>query len=398
MLVHWIWFSLLQGMNGRQKLQLLERFHSPEDMYALEARGLKDMPFDCTALLQKDLRKATDILKTCAEQMIGVLTFTDSGYPNRLRSVDDPPMVLYYRGSLPAWELQPVIGVVGTRNASSYGLRIAGSISAQIAACGGIVASGGAFGIDTKALEGALTQGQTTVAVMAGGLDHPYPKANMPLFYKIMENGCLLSEYAPGEPAMKWNFLQRNRIISGISNGVLVVEAPAKSGALNTARWASEQGRDVFAVPGNIDVESCAGSNGLIGDIAMAAVSGWSVMQQYAPMYPQTVKRTEPVMNTEETVEEFPLSRPEKSKPRPKADKINIDKPGDCPYSVKENKLPALTQEENTVVALLTQSPVSMDTVMEQLQLPSATALSIITKLSIKGVVKIHPGKLISLA
>ena len=398
MLVHWVWFSLLQGMNGREKLQLLEYFHSPEDIYALDARAIKGLPFECTALLDKDMQRANATLKACADQQIGILTYMDSGFPGLLRNVDDPPMVLYYRGRLPAWELQPVIGVVGTRRASPYGMRIATSISAEIAACGGIVASGGAFGIDSKALEGALSQGKATVAVMAGGLDNPYPKANMPLFHRIMENGCLLSEYPPGQVAYKGNFLRRNRIISGISNGVLVVEAPEQSGALNTARWASQQGKDVFAVPGNIDVESCAGSNALIGDLALAAVGGWSVMQHYAPLYPYAIKRTTPVENRVEAAAAAPVSPPKKTESHPKADKINIDKPGDCPYSVKENNLPALTQEEKAVVALLSKEPVPTDTVLEQLQLPSATALTIITRLSIKGVVKTHPGKRISLA
>ena len=211
MLVHWIWFSLLQGMNGRQKLQLLEHFHSPEDIYQLDRTIVKRVDFlgenALAGILNKDLTAANRIIRDCANQQIGVLAFTDTGFPERLRRIDDPPMVLYYRGALPAWDMQPVIGVVGTRKASSYGLRIAGQISAQIAACGGIVASGGALGIDTCALEGAVSQGQKTVAVLAGGLDNFYPKSNEPLFRRIIENGCLLSEYPPQTTAYKWNFL-----------------------------------------------------------------------------------------------------------------------------------------------------------------------------------------------
>ena len=380
MLVHWIWFSLLQGMNGRQKLQLLERFHSPEDMYALEARGLKDMPFDCTALLQKDLRKATDILKTCAEQMIGVLTFTDSGYPNRLRSVDDPPMVLYYRGSLPTWELQPVIGVVGTRKASSYGLRIAGAISAQIAACGGIVASGGAFGIDTKALDGALSQGQTTVAVMAGGLDHPYPKANMPLFHKIMENGCLLSEHPPYTKGYRGNFLQRNRIISALSDAVLVVEAPHRSGALSTARHAMEQGKELFAVPGNVDNPFSVGSNELLQDGARPALSGWDVLADLQSSYPGVVEKRSPQL-----VEKAP----------PPLDKKEIDTAIKPSYT--DPQVCSLSAEEQQIVAYMSPQPKLVDEILAQVDIPASKALSLITMLAMRGVIQNHPGGQVSL-
>ena len=401
MLVHWIWFSLLQGMNGRQKLQLLEHFHSPEDIYQLDRTIVKRVDFlgenALAGILNKDLTAANRIIRDCANQQIGVLAFTDTGFPERLRRIDDPPMVLYYRGALPAWDMQPVIGVVGTRKASSYGLRIAGQISAQIAACGGIVASGGALGIDTCALEGAGSQGQKTVAVLAGGLDNFYPKSNEPLFRRIIENGCLLSEYPPQTTAYKWNFLRRNRLISGISNGVLVVEAPAISGALNTARWAWSQGREVFAVPGNIDVESCAGSNNLIGDIAHAAVNGWSVMCHYEMDYPHVVKKAEPRLQQEESPWLMVAQQQEKPVPESKADKINVDNPKDCPYSVKEKELPPLTEQEKAVVALLGATPIAMEQLVAQLEMSSGAVMSIITRLAVKGVVKNHPGKLISL-
>ena len=401
MLTHWIWFSQLPGLKGRQKLQLLEHFRSPEDIYLLQKDEIRNLRFlgenAQLGILNKDLTQASRILKTCADKKIGVLAFTDSGFPERLRRIDDPPMVLYYLGKLPAWELQPLIGIVGTRNASTYGLRAAANLSAQIAACGGLVVSGGALGIDTRALEGALGQGKSTVAVLAGGLDSFYPKSNEPLFRKIMENGCVLSENPPGASARKWDFLHRNRLISGISNGVLVVEAPEASGALNTARWASEQGREVFAVPGNIDVETCAGSNALIGEIAEAAVNGWSVMSHYRDIYPDTVKKVQPQLKPEAMPGPMVAQQSEKPTLQAKADKINVDKPTVSPYSVKDNVLSMLSPQEKAIVELLTKDPIPVDVVMEKLQLPSGTVLSILTKLAVKGVVKNHPGKLISL-
>ena len=401
MLAYWIWYSLLPGMNGRQKLQLLEQFHSPEEIFLLDDRTVNGLSFLSykakTGILNKDLSKANGIIKTCTGLRIRVLAFMDSGFPARLRNIDDPPMVLYYLGELPAWELQPLIGVVGTRKATGYGLRATERISAQIAACGGIVVSGGAFGIDSKALTSALEQGQRTVAVLAGGLDSFYPKGNEALFHKVMESGCILSENPPGARVYRGEFLRRNRLISGISNGVLVVEAPEVSGALNTARWATEQGRDVYAVPGNIDSENSAGSNALLGDAAQAVTNGWAIMRHYAPLYPDTVRQVQPRLQPETKTVQMVAQQPEKPVLRPHADKINVDKPVDSPYSVKENVLAKLSPREKEIVLLLTNQPVPVDQIAEKLQRPSGEVLKIVTKLSVMGVVKSHPGKLISL-
>lgn len=385
MLVHWLWFSLLPGLNGRQKLELLRRCSDPEDLYHEQRRP--DLPEELRHILQnQDLTPAKRIMKQCAEKGISILAFSDSNYPDRLRRIDDPPLVLYCKGTVPALDLQPVIGVVGTRSASPYGLRSAGKLSAQIAACGGIVVSGGAFGIDSMALRGALECGGTTIAFMAGGLDKLYPAANNALFAQIMEKGCLLSEYPPGTASYRGNFLRRNRLISGISNGLLVVEAPRVSGALNTARWANEQGRDVFVVPGNIDVESCEGSNALIGDIARAVSDGWSVLREYAYNYPETVKQ----VNIQWEMHQPP------SVPEEKADKKIVDKKPDCPYSVKETPAPTLNPEEQAVFSLLTPEAVPVDSLLDQLDMAPAQVLNIITRLSLKGVVQNHPGKYVS--
>lgn len=393
MLIYWIWFACLSELNGRQKLWLLERFRSPEDVYQMDRHSLRSLELPAKAalsLLNKELDQAHRILQGCMEKGIGILAFSDSAYPDRLRSIDDPPMVLYYMGRLPAWELQPTVGVVGTRKASPYGLRAAASISSQIAACGGLVISGGARGIDAMASQGALNAGKQTVVVQAGGLDSLYPKSNMSLFERVLETGCILSEYPPGTPPYRGNFLRRNRLISGLSNAVLVVEAPGSSGSLNTARWALEQGRDVFVVPGNIDVESCAGSNALIGDIAQAALDGWSVIKEYAQQYPATVCKAQVATQTGEI-------SPEKPAPKAKADKITVDKWPNCPYSVKDKNCPDLTEQEKRVVAVLTAEPVPVDQVTDRLGTSPAAVMAILTKLSVKGVVKLHPGKYVSL-
>lgn len=390
MLVFWIWFSLLEGISLKDKQRLLAHYHTPDKLYALDAGGILYAPVPCPQVLNKDLSQAESVLQQCMQHQIGILTLHDSGYPSLLKRIPDAPVVLYYRGTLPNWELQPAIGVVGTRHASDYGLRTAFQISSQIAACGGLVVSGGAFGIDAQASQGALSQNKTTVAVLASGLDRLTPASHRPLFESILHCGCLLSEHPPHAEIFKGNFLQRNRIISGICNGILVVEAPASSGALNTAHWAKKQDRALFAVPGELGRESCAGSNALITQGATAVLSGWQLLQPYASRYPLTVHQAQP-----QTAAAAPL--PQKAPARSRADKINIDKPKDSPYIGKDTTLPELTEPEKAVVALLSSKPVPMDLITEQLDMPQHQAMSLITKLTIKGVVKNHPGRLISL-
>ena len=394
MQIYWVWLALLKGLSLRQKLMLLERYIDPRALYDLD-RHAHLPPEQLQPLLDKDLDKARRVLRTCQDKGISILTYTDSSYPEPLRRIDEAPLVLYCRGTIPCLDMQPAIGVVGTRKASPYGLRSAGKLSAQIAVCGGIVVSGGAFGIDSVALRCAMEIGGKVIAVLAGGLDHMSPVSNMPLFQKIMESGCIVSEDPPGTQVYRTSFLRRNRIISGISRAILVVEAPEVSGALNTARWASDQGRDVFAVPGNIDSESCRGSNLLIGDIAKPAMNGWMILSEYASNYPDTIKKTEVTMD-EQTLQML-VNSPEKPVCRERVDKIIVDKGQKCPYSVMEKPLPALSEQEKAVAQLLTREPIPMDSILDQVELPPAEVMNIVTRLTLKGVAQSHPGNFVSL-
>ena len=194
---------------------------------------------------------------------VQIVTLVDEAYPTLLREIDDPPMVLYVRGSLP---IDPArsIGIVGTRRGTRYGKMVAGRFASQLALKGMTIISGLAAGIDTAAHQGTLDVGGRTVAVLGCGIDYPYPKRNQPLLANLVENGVALSEYPLGTRPAKWTFPQRNRILAGLSRGVIVVQAPERSGSLITARLALEQGREVFAVPGNITTMTSAGTNRLI--------------------------------------------------------------------------------------------------------------------------------------
>ncbi len=401
MLIHWIWLSRLPRVTALQKRRLLESFHDPEEVYGAyekalcQIEGMTEKALE--SLADKDLTQARKILNQCSEKNISILTYHDAAYPIRLKNIADPPLVLYYKGCLPDWDDMPVIAVVGTRKASVYGLQAAEKMGYQIAACGGLVVSGCADGIDGKAMEGALAAGKKTVAVLGFGADVVYPAKNKALFARTEKQGCLITEYVPGTPPNSWNFPQRNRIISGLAAGVLVVEAPEKSGALNTARHAADQGRDLFVVPGNMDAQSCAGSNLLLQERAIPVFSGWDVVREYESLYPHRVARDlgtcpEPLSVAEET--QHPLiSRTDHQC----CDKKSIDNREKSDYSVKHDALSGLSQEEKTVVCQLTGTPKPVDEVIAAADLPAGKVLSILTMLAMKGVVKNHPGKCVSL-
>ena len=383
LLIHWIWFSELSGISQRQKMHLLRQGIEPEDLYHAGAQELEGIP-DAGALSDKDLTHARGIAEECRKKGIGILTYRDTAFPSRLRNVEDGPVLLYYRGTLPDLDAQPVVALVGTRKATPYGLRIARSVAGQMAACGGLVVSGGACGVDAAAMGAALDVGSSTVGVLGCGVDVVYPASNRQLFERVVAKGCLLSEYPPGTKPEHWHFPQRNRIISGISLGVLVVEAPRKSGALITARCALDQGRDVFVVPGNIDSPACEGSNSLLLEGAQPVLSGWDLLQTYAAQYPDVVRK-----------QEHPAAA-EKAPQTDSCDKKDIDNPVAQPYSGMMDRLQELSDEEKALFSCLTCEPVLMDEVIAQTKIPAAKVLRMMTVLSLKGFVTMHPGRRVS--
>ncbi len=383
MLIHWIWLSLLPGLSLRQKAALLKKCPDPEELYQAPEEALRAMQADPAPFENKDLTQARNILGLCKDQRIGILTYADAAYPPRLKNIEEPPLVLYYQGLLPDWQSVPVIGVVGTRKASSYGLQMAEELANQIALSGALMISGGAAGIDAKAMTGALSAGMPTAAILGCGVDVVYPKSNEALFAKTRQEGCLISEYPPGTPAFSWNFPRRNRIISGISNGVLIVEAPQVSGALNTARHALEQGRDVYVVPGNINVDTCAGSNQLLKEGAVPVFTGWDVVKEYEALYPGMVHRVYAPVPAKVAA--------------PREVKKAVDNPAKSHYSGIENPLPALSQEEKILLSHISAEPKNIDAVLAEAGIPAGKALSLLTVLALKGVVVNHPGKRISL-
>ena len=418
MLVHWIWLATRHGLSDRMKVAVLQHFQDPEDAYYADVDALRRVEGitqeHLEALEDKNLKPARKILDQCTDRDIHILTFQDAAYPRRLKNISDPPLVLYYKGRLPDFDDLPLIAVVGTRKASGYGLTAAKRLGFQIAKCGGTVVSGMAFGIDGVAMSGALTAGGTVIGVLGCGADVVYPPSNRALFADVERRGCLLTEFPPETPPNKWNFPKRNRIISGLCCGVLVVEAPERSGALITARQAADQGRDVFVVPGNIDVPTCDGSNALLRDGAIAVRSGWDVMSEYEHLYPGIVHREDAPSRLVAYPEEVArvASETEKTtlkvaqKPRllekipglkTKKDKKVIDNGDNAPYSDVEKKLPPLKPEEQAVVEQLRQGQRLRDDVIAGTGLPAGQVAAVLTLLEIKGIIRRLPGNMLEL-
>lgn len=418
MLIHWIWLAHCSGVSDRMKNFLLQHFRDPEDIYFADSAALDHIPGlspeALAGLADKNLKEAEDVLNRCSREKLHILTIRDGAYPVRLKNIADPPVVLYYKGQLPDLDGTPTIGVVGTRKASIYGLQTAKRMGYQIGRCGGIVVSGMARGIDAMAMTGALTAGQSVVGVLGCGADVVYPLDNRALFRDTERYGCILSEFAPGTPPLKGNFPKRNRIISGLSCGVLVVEAPQRSGALITARQAAEQGRDVFVVPGNVDQPTFEGNYQLMRDGAIPAGTGWDVLSEYQSLYPDRIRRDETksrqTVSPEEAEsaarqEEKTLLRvaqdavlPEKKqKPEQKSDKKVIDKAPSAPYSDVNKTLPKLLPEECAIVAALNQGEQLVDDVIAQTGLNAGSLLASLTMLELKGIIRRLPGKRICL-
>jgi DNA processing protein len=281
----WVALSFVTGVGSRTAALLIDRFGSAEDCFAaspaeLERAGLKTESIE--TLCDAGLRDRADRELERVAQLGGkVLALSDDRYPALLRETYDPPIVLYLVGDLERALDQPAVAVVGSRRCSTYGRNAAEMLGRELGARGVTIVSGLARGIDSGAHRGAIEAGGLTVAVMGTGLDSIYPRENRRLADQIAASGSLVTEFPLGTPPLSQNFPFRNRVISGLALGVMVVEGAERSGSLITARLASEQGREVFAVPGNITSAKSFGPNYLIKDGAKLVQSWRDVIEEF---------------------------------------------------------------------------------------------------------------------
>ena len=269
-LADWIALNMIRGIGPRTANQLIDRFGTPAQVFAasrlsLEKEGIK--PETIQELHDSEiLEKANAEIERLEQLGAIVITLEDEDYPPLLREIYDPPIALYIRGDLKKVSARPCLAVVGSRRCSTYGINAAQSLSRDLAQNGLTIVSGLARGIDAAAHRGALETGGLTIAVVGTGLEMTYPKEHKKLEEEIAASGAVVSEFPLGTPPLPQNFPYRNRVLSGLCFGVLIVEAAEHSGSLITARLANEQGREVFAVPGNITSQTSFGTNFLIKD------------------------------------------------------------------------------------------------------------------------------------
>jgi len=416
-LKYWVWLSA-KDLRTNTRYQLINFFGDPEKLYFAEdsllSKGTELTEAELAQLRDKSLDRANKILEDCERDNVSILTITDSGYPERLRNIPDPPVVLYVKGRLPVVDDLAAIGMVGTRKATPYGIRTAKSLGGQITAGGGLVVTGLATGVDSAAAEGALTAGGSCIGVLGCGIDEVYPRDNVRLYKDVAAVGALVSEYPPGAGIKGYYFPRRNRIISGLSVGVVIIEAPKGSGALITANLALEQGREVFAVPGNIDAVNCQGSNALIQDGAALVTNGWDVLSEFSGRFelkgpdsvvPVPIKREEKaVYSSSAPAERRSGPREEGSgfavlrqKNQRKNERKGVDKAEKREYIDLNEQLKDLSEAQLKIVSAIDSPSKHIDDIIEASGLPAAAVLSELTILQIKGYVTQESGKRFSL-
>ncbi len=280
-LAAWLRLTLISGLGGESQRKLLRTFGLPQQIFSAGRAALQEViGKKADLLLDTPVEAALEAALSWASQPgQHILTLADEAYPRQLLEIPDPPSLIYVRGN-PDLLHQPALAVVGSRNATPGGLRTAEDFARVLAGAGYGIVSGLALGIDGAAHRGALLAGGATIAVIGTGADRLYPARNQELARHIVEQGAIVSEFPLGTPAMGANFPRRNRIISGLSRGVLVVEAALESGSLITARLAAEQGREVFAIPGSIHSPVSRGAHRLIKDGAKLVESAQDVLEE----------------------------------------------------------------------------------------------------------------------
>lgn len=392
-LSYWIWLSNAE-LSVRTKAALMEHYGDAETAFFAPAGEFAHIEgvsrADAAILERRDMSDTARIIEECQAQGLSVISYQDSAYPSRLRNIYAPPPVLYIKGRLPAVDDNAVIAVVGTRKATPYGLKMARTIAGEIVRCGGIVISGLTYGIDAAAAEGALNAGGICVGVL--GTAHQ-DDAGV-LYAGVAERGAVISEYAPGSPAQRSFFRDRNRITAGLSVGAVAVEAPEKSGTRLFVAEAAAQGKEIFAVPGNADAKMSAGTIDMLKDGAKPVTCGWDVVSEFEYLFPGKLRKV-PAARGEtrrieaESVENAPVLQKETKKV--------IDKENGRRYIDLKDQLRNLSETQLKIITAVDNGGTHIDDIIETTGLGTATVLAQLTVLEIKGYIRREAGRRIAL-
>ena len=396
---HWIWFQQVLGFANKAVKPTLEIFGSAESFFDY-CKGNNNIkaPLSKTQIDRVHKIKADDIYhiaEECKTLGIEVIPYNDPRYPERIKSISNPPALLYVKGTLPDIDGECAITIVGPRESSEYGLKASFSLSRRLAYAGCLIVSGGARGIDGMAHKGALSVDKPTVAVLGCGINYDYPKGNAELREKIARNGCLISEYPPNFRPSKTTYPARNRILSAISCGTVVVEAGATSGALITAGYAAEQGRDVFVIPGNPSLPQYEGSNKLLKDGAKPVLTAADILEEYYPIFLQKIDldaaaRVKSSSADYEKATEQTKVKKEKAKQKEKA--VANDIKTEDKAALKKPIPEGLGVEAVRIYKEISSEIFTVDEAVQATGLDASAALSALTELEIFGLITQIPG------
>lgn len=339
------WLKLSRSFSIRRIVSMLRSGPGREELGRLIGRKV----------MAADRELINRQLKFAGKENRGIISISDKEYPLLLREIDEAPPIIFYSGDIDRLEL-PALCIVGSRHSSRRGLVTARQIAYELGRRGFLVVSGMARGIDSMAHAGALESGGSTCAVLGCGIDIAYPPENISLAVDIASNGCLLSEFPPGTPPRRHHFPQRNRVLSGLSTGVLVVEAGVKSGAMGTARWAAEQGREVFAVPGPIGEMGTRGPHRLIREGACLVESVADILASLPPCGRLVQDQGDDLDAAEE--------------------------------SSRITGLPHMTDEEKKVYSVLELNPKHVDELLRICHISATSILPLLLNLEMKGLVE----------
>ena len=395
-LKHWIWLTQRKGIAGQTVVQILEHFGSPEQVHAADRGAYETMgglsEAAIRSLLDKSLDGADQILGDCDALGIQLLTLQDSTYPERLAAIHQPPPVLYWKGRQIAFDEEVAIAMVGAREATPYGVDMASRLSIELTRRGALVVSGMAQGIDAAAVRGALKVGGPVVSVVAGGLDRVYPWYHKDLYEDVAAVGALISEYPPGTEHKGSHFPVRNRILSGLSVGVIAVECARSGGTLLTIGHAMDQDREVFAVPGPVGAPMSEGPNRLImAGTAKLILDAGNVLCEFEQRFPGKLRRTEPLPEQRlEGITPPPVAERPRALPQDKKQPKIREKTEYISWPDGKDKL---TDDQRDVLLALDGGAARADDLVERTQIPARRVLSALTLLQIQGYVSEESGK-----
>lgn len=407
---YWIWLLLVFGAGNRKIWKILEHYETPQTAYT--ALQTEKLPFlkerDVRSIKTVTMEQVEKIIQNCKEKQIAMVCFDDENYPEQLRQIYNPPIVLFYQGQLSLLTDYPCLTVVGTRNPSDYSIQTADLLCRCLAKSGMLLVSGFAVGLDSVAHRAALLSGGKTVAVMGCGLDVPYPKVNASAKKYIIRNGLMLSEFLPGTEPARQNFPMRNRILAGVSSGTLVIQAPVGSGALITAEQAMEQGKPVFCLPpADIFDNQYAGVVKYLREGAIPVFAPEDILREYHDSCEQRLQE----ISLDMILKQQSAEKPAQSAHTAAAPSRNTtDAVGENAASkissVKEvavepvkpaadvavlETLEGLTKQ--IMALLLEQSPLQIDQIVQTVQADAEEVAACLTELAIAQLVQRMPGQ-----